>query len=216
MTQSGQWEELFHRHFQWRNPFPHAVFQVLLTETSGNPYKSCQYGSHDQFKNFFLATCAVTHLRRQLDVTHIQKRTIDIVVDSLFTPHQLIDMIKVDLVDRLACTYQRRDDFVEPAKILFVRQDPASRFRNTLFQEEVVHPQDIPAFQQCAFIKISTAIANKWRLCLNLTGFPVDSGIQTSAFTTETASCTIRTGAGTPTPASPLTLTFCKGSHTAA
>lgn len=125
-------------------------------------------------------------------------------------------MIKVDLVDRLACTYQRRDDFIEPAKILFVRQDAASRFRNTLFPEEVVHPQDIPAFQQCAFIKISTAIANKWRLCLNLTGFPVDSGIQTSAFTTETASCTIRTGAGTPTPASPLTLTFCKGSHTAA
>ena len=143
----------------------------------------------------------------QINAAYIQEGIIDVVINSLFAAHQFIDMIKVNLVDGLTFTDQRRDDFIEPAKILFVRQDTVSGFRNTLFSEKLCISRVISTFRQCAFIKILAGGTDIERRSLDLTDFLPIVWTQGSTFTTKTAFCTICTGLSTSILADALDLT---------
>lgn len=79
---------------------------------------------------------------------------------------------------------------LKPAKVLFIHWDTASGFRNILFSEKLCISWVIPAFHQCAFIKILAAVTDIGRLCLDLTDFLPIVWTQGSTFTTKTALCT--------------------------
>ena len=67
-------------------------------------------------------------LTGQINVSDVKQLGIDIIIQSLFTAHQLINMVQVDLMEGLPISDQGTDDPVDSRYIIFIRQNTGSGF----------------------------------------------------------------------------------------
>lgn len=76
----------------------------------------------------FLIPRTIFHLPWKVDVPDVKELGVYIVVKGLLAAHELIYMIKIDLMERLTILYQRDDDGIDPCNRGFIRQDSSTGF----------------------------------------------------------------------------------------
>ena len=80
------------------------------------------------FEFRFLIAWTVFYLTGQINVSDVKQLGIDLIIQSLFTAHQLINMVQVDLMEGLPISDQGTDDPVDSRYIIFIRQNTGSGF----------------------------------------------------------------------------------------
>ena len=81
------------------------------------------------FQFWFFISWAVLYFSWQVYVPDIKQTPIHVVIERLFTAHQLILMCQVDLMDGLPLLHQRHQDCIKSDKFSFCCKNPASGFR---------------------------------------------------------------------------------------
>lgn len=86
---------------------------------------------HLEFR--FLIPGTVLYLSGKINVPDIKQAGINVIVKSLLAAHQLICMVLIDLMDRLAVTDQGADQAIDTFQLCLTGEDPAPGFRDCFF-----------------------------------------------------------------------------------
>lgn len=100
------------------------IFQKLLKigMVSSNTASSV----HLEFWLFITRT--VFDFSWQINVPDVKKPGINVIIQSLFTAHEFVNMIQINLMKRLPVFDQRADNPIDSSYVIFIGQNPSSRF----------------------------------------------------------------------------------------